>query len=143
VANHNFDSEASIRDARLKGYTVEKILTEFGVKPASNRQWKSFECPFCHCKKANVFPHEGIRLFKCMFNACSSDGKAMAEPQLIARLSNLTDREGFIQYLKMAGVWKDVGKIPLKHPTSNIQTEARPATPTATERPANGSLPEA
>lgn len=129
MANHNFDSEASIRDARLKGYTVEKILTEFGVKPAKNGSWKSFECPFCKRKKANVFPHEGVSLFKCMFNGCPSDGKAMAEPRLIARLSNLTDREGFFQYLKMAGVWKDLGKMPQKHSTSNIQQPTSTATP--------------
>ncbi len=134
-----------MRDARLRGYTTEKILLEFGVKPASNGQWKSFECPFCHRKKANVFPHEGIMLFKCMFNACSSDGKAMAEPQLVARLSNLTDREGFIQYLKMAGVWKDVGKQPKNgasaRPSSGAVAPAEPRPGNSPAPAGEGALP--
>ena len=112
MANRNFDSEAAIRDARLKGFTTERILREFGVQPAKNGSWKGFDCPFCQKKKANLFPHDGIMLFKCMMQPCPSNNEAMAEPKLVARLSNVSERQGFIDYLKMAGVWKDISKVP-------------------------------
>lgn len=120
----DFDSKAKYAEA-LRIYPIESLITHLGFAP-SNNKWKGFECPFCHKKKASVFPHDGTSLFKCFSHSCPSECKAMGPPQLLAKFKGLSDRDAWVEYMKLAD--GGTGKIWTERPT-HIRPMAQPAPP--------------
>ncbi|HEV2330556.1 MAG TPA: hypothetical protein VGY56_17385 [Verrucomicrobiae bacterium] len=105
-----FDNDESLRQAEAK-MPMERLIREFGHGPKHEDGWKAFQCPFCKKEdKAGVFTAagNGTKLFKCMSSSCEGN-TVMPVVKLFMRFRGITDgREGFIEYLKLAGVWQDV-----------------------------------
>jgi len=79
---------------------------------SAQRKWKSFTCPFCAKKNtAGVFTHEGIDLFKCQSTSCQTGAKAMDAIGYIAFIHGRSRQDTFLDYLKMAGVWKKRARL--------------------------------
>lgn len=103
-----FDNEASLREAEAK-LPYERVIRELGFGP-KNDNWRSFECPFCKKEeKAGVFVAvgSGVKLFKCQSTSCEAN-RAMPVVKFLGKVRGINnDREAFIEYLKMAGVWRE------------------------------------
>ena len=114
---------------------LKRVIEHYGQAP-QHGHWKKFTCPFCKKKnKAGVFETGGVEMFKCQSTKCPTTAKAMPAVQYIAHVSGLSNRDAFIEYLKMAGVWKERAtlKSPVKAPPiSETPTGAggSPALPT-------------
>jgi len=119
-----FDNEASLREAELR-MPLERVIREFGFGP-KNENWKSFDCPFCKKEdKAGVFTATGSnkKLFKCQSASCDANN-AMPVVKFLMKIRGLnSDREAFIEYLKMANVWRE---------------RPKPASPTTIPQVTNG-----
>ena len=109
-----FDNEASLREAETK-LPYERVIRELGFGP-KNDNWKSFECPFCKKEdKAGIFvaSGSGVKLFKCQSTSCEAN-RAMPVVKFLGKVRGInSDREAFIEYLKMAGVWREKAKTEL------------------------------
>src|SRR5579872_5918905 len=107
-----FDSEASLKEA-LSRLPLERVLEEHGCHPI-NGSFKRIVCPFCQKKtSAGVFQSgDGFALFKCHSTSCKSGTAAMGPVQFIAAMSGLSQRDAFVAYLKMSGVWRERTKFP-------------------------------
>ncbi len=112
-----------MREAEAK-LPMERVMRELGFGP-KNENWKSFDCPFCKREdKAGVFTAtgSGTKLFKCQSTSCDAN-KAMPVVKLVMKLRGLnSDREAFIEYLKMAGVWRSLQPAALQT-TVNQETK--------------------
>lgn len=109
-----FDNEESLRQAEAR-MPMERMIRELGHGPKDENGWKSFSCPFCKKDdKAGIFvaAGSGAKLFKCMSSSCEGN-MALPAVKLFMKLRGITDsREGFIEYLKLAGVWQDIPRQP-------------------------------
>src|SRR5882724_9681906 len=112
--NPKFDSEASMREA-VSRFPIERVLEQFGCMPIGG-SFKKMVCPFCQKKtSAGVFKgQDGTMLFKCHSTSCKSGTTAMGPVQVIAMISGMSQRDAFVSYLKMAGVWKERTKYKSK-----------------------------
>lgn len=108
VPTPEFDNEASLREAEAR-MPLERVIRELDFGPR-NENWKSFDCPFCKKEdKAGVFTAtgSGTKLFKCLSASCEAN-TAMNVVKFLKKIRGLnSDREAFIEYLKMAGVWRE------------------------------------
>jgi hypothetical protein len=90
---------------------MTRVLEQYGHQP-KNGKWKSFTCPFCHKKsKAGIFAHEGVDMFKCQSTACPTGARAMEAVGYIAYVSGRSREDAFVDYLKLAGVWRERGQL--------------------------------
>ncbi len=114
-----FDNETSLREAEAK-MPLERVIRDFGFGP-KNENWKSFDCPFCKKEdKGGVFTAAGsnTKLFKCLSDSCDAN-RAMPVVKFVMKIRGLhSDREAFIEYLKMAGVWRE--------PPRRVENPAQP-----------------
>lgn len=96
---------ASLREARAR-MPLEAVLEQYGVAP-HNGHWKNFTCPFCKEPGAGITERNGLKFFKCFHTSCPTGTKALPDIQFIAQSSGISNRDAFVAFLKMAGVWKE------------------------------------
>lgn len=106
-----FDNETSLREAEAK-MPFERVIRECGYGP-KNENWKTFDCPFCKKEdKAGVFAAHGggTKLFKCLSDSCDAN-EAMPVVKFFKKVRGISsDRDAFIEYLKLTGVWREKEK---------------------------------
>jgi len=119
-----FDNEASLKDAQAR-LPLKRLMEQYGHAPAGGGHWKSFTCPFCKKKEksAGVFERDGVEMFKCQSTSCPTAAKAMPAVQYVAYVAGLSNRDAFIEYLKMAGVWKEKVQSPTKSKVQSPKAE--------------------
>lgn len=107
----SFDSAAALKEAQAK-LPLDRLIEQYGHAP-KNGNWKSMDCPFCSRKqKAGLFRAEdGAQLFKCHSTSCSTGATAMDAVGFIASKGGMSRRDAFVEYLKMANVWRDRAKL--------------------------------
>lgn len=132
-----FEGDAAIERARAKGYTIRRIMEEFGHHPGNlGGNWKHIgRCPFCSGgskgKKATsgVFVGGGgFEVFKCHHDDCPTGGRVLdeigylleASPQLGSR------KEAFLAYLDQAGERKKERQSPSVMPGQRPRKTAPP-----------------
>jgi len=103
-----------MREARSR-LPLKTVIGQRGGGPEAGGNWKRFKCPFCGDrpgkkgkKRAGLFEHNGIELFKCFSTSCPSGAETLDEVGFIAVKEGLSRRDAFQVYLKEAGVWKEV-----------------------------------
>ena len=95
-----------IEEARGK-LPLRTLMTQFGRAPKGDR-WNSFDCPYCNNKGcAGVFTHDGMEFFKCHHTDCPTGTKGLEQIAFIAHEQRLSSRDAAVEFLKMAGLWKD------------------------------------
>jgi hypothetical protein len=109
--NPEFDSEASLAEAHSR-LPIERVMEQFGHTPSNpGAGWKRMKCPFCNKSKmsAGTFQPKGggPRMFKCHSTSCVTGAVAMAPIEYIMRVTGEDRKQAFVNYLKMADVWKE------------------------------------
>lgn len=113
----NFDAERQSAEARLRK-PLKTVMTERGDDPKGGEKWGAFCCPFCGGGKekkkcASVFAgNRGHEVFFCRRTSCDQGRKPLDEAGYIAAKSGLSYRDGWIAWLKEAGVWKEFEATP-------------------------------
>ena len=135
----------------LARFGLRDVIRALGHAPAHDHKWKSFpECPFCkHKDCAGVYqPKSGLEKFKCHHRDCSLNGVLDAVSYLALARGLATKpapgqklSEAAIEYLKLAGAWKE----PVRRAQTAPQTaaESGEAPDETAEIPVeNGDIPE-
>ncbi len=94
---------------------LKRLMEQYGDGP-SNGKWKGFACPFCQKKGASVSEFNGREWFKCWHVSCpsgtSGEKTAWDEVGYLMFKLRVPRPEGFIQWLKQAGVWREQDPLP-------------------------------
>lgn len=111
MQNHYLDPQMAEQEAR-RILPLRALMQRFGDGPSRPAEtWKKFRCPFCSPDgkaKAGLFSVRGdLELFKCFRTDCPSGAKAMAEPGYLALKKGVSTKEGWKEWIKMAGLWRE------------------------------------
>lgn len=142
-----YDNDARAEEARRK-LPLEVLLQQHGHDP------KSRVCMFCppdlarKKKTATVGGKGGRSWFKCFHTSCPTGGESLDEGAWLAQLLGLSNRDGWVTWLKEAGVWREErlspsvmpGKAPRKSKRYIEETGAR-SQKTEDGRQKNENLP--
>src|SRR5258708_34281815 len=94
-----FDSEASLREARSR-LPLARVLDQYCMGPGfgpGSGEWKNFTCPFCKKKKkAGIFQHDGVEMFKCQSTSCPTGASAL---DAVGFISAVTTRRAVCRFL--------------------------------------------
>jgi len=137
-----FNPEAALLEARNR-FPLERVIEQYGHGPR-NQKWKQFDCPFCRKKnKAGTFKaQDGTPLFKCHSTRCPSGAEAVDAIGYIVLVTGRGRADAFVDYLKMAGVWREVEryqtppKPPAETPPPAENSTDTPSTPPLEQEPA-------
>ena len=109
-----YDTQVSTEQARLR-LPLKQLIEQYGHGPrASGEKWNSFTCGFCGQKAGSVYRGaDGHDLFKCFYSGgkrggpCPTGNVVLDESGYIAQAAGLSRKDGWIQWMKMAGVWTE------------------------------------
>ncbi|MGN6555251.1 MAG: toprim domain-containing protein [Verrucomicrobiota bacterium] len=135
-----FDNEASLLEAKAR-MPLDRLMAQFGDEPPPiGKKWAG--CPFCKKKDTARITDDGQqKFFKCANTNCpsatSDKGKSWTELHYLKfKQPGLDNKETFISYLKLAGVWKErmkfksaKGTKPAPPPAPEPEPEPQPAVP--------------
>jgi hypothetical protein len=113
-----FDNEASLLEAKSR-MPLSRLMPQFGDEsPPVGKKWG--RCPICQKKDtARITSNGQQQFFKCANSNCASctsdKGKAWTELHYLKfKQPGLNDKDIFVSYLKMTGVW--VERMKFKSP---------------------------